>query len=733
MARVTPIQHYRNIGIVAHIDAGKTTTAERVLFFSGVSRRIGEVQNGAATMDWMQQEQERGISITAAATTCFWKGMFGQFPEHRINLIDTPGHVDFTIEVERSLRVLDGAVVVLCAVAGVQPQTETVWRQANKFSVPRLAFVNKLDRVGANFPAVVAQMRERLGAIPVPLQLPIGVEDEFRGVVDLLAMRALYWADEGQGAVVVQGDIPAELLVESRLWREQLVEAAAEGDDTLTETYLQGGALAPDDIRRGIRARTLRGEIVPVLAGAALRNKGVQALLDAVIDYLPAPGDRAPVQAMQANGVVTSCLSRDDAPFTALAFKVTNDPTLGAITFFRVYSGVLVAGARVYNASQGRCEDIGRLVQMHANEPTDVGAVGAGDIAAAIGPTAITTGDTLCAPDHVVVLQAMQFPGPVISVAVEPRSLSDQAALRGALAALAREDPSLRVDFDGDSGQTIVSGMGELHLEIIVERMRREFRLEANVGKPQVAYRESIRRCVEQEGRLARRGVGASQQGHIRLRIEPHHDDAGKHAFVFEARGDGRAEDGDELRRERRGKHDSKHHGGPRSEGAVADQGDGALSPECVAVVERAVREQMRRGVVAGYPLVGVKVTLCAAHQVADSSERALAVAAATAFMEGVRLADPIVLEPVMRVEVVTPEAHMGIVVGDLLRRRGLILGTDDAPGGRAIHAQVPLVELFGYATQLRSLTQGRATHVLEPSHYGTVPAYVEAGGGGPD
>ena len=693
MPRVTPIERYRNIGVVAHIDAGKTTTSERVLFYTGVSRRLGEVHNGAAAMDWMEQEQERGISITAAATTCFWAGMSGQFPEHRINLIDTPGHVDFTIEVERSLRVLDGAVVVLCGVAVVQPQTEMVWRQASKYSVPRLAFVNKLDRVGADFLGVVEQIRGQLGANCVALQLPIGVEGSFCGLIDLVEMEAIYWADENHGVDCQKRNVPAELLPQCQLLREKVVEAAAEADELLTEKYLNDGELTIAEIKRGIRARTLRSELVPVVGGAAFRNKGVQALLDAVIEYLPAPSDRAPVTGTLANGAPASRASSDDAPFSALAFKVATDPAVGTITFFRVYSGVLAAGATVCNATQQRRECVGRIVQMHANERSDIDEVRAGDIAAAIGLREVATGDTLCDVNHTVLLERMEFPKPVLSVAVEPKSHLDDEKLRLALTELAKEDPSLRVHADAESGQTIISGMGELHLEIIVERMRREFHVDANIGKPQVAYRETIQRTVDREGSFVRKSGGRTQHAHVWLRIEPHADATGEFSYVFE----------------------------DRTGGAV-------VLGEYVAAMEQGIREQMTHGVVAGYPLVGVKVTLLdASHHAIEGNESAFKSAASLALREGALQANPTMLEPVMRVEVVTPEEYMGVVVGDLNRRRGLILGVDDGPGGRVIKARAPLAEMFGYATDLRSATRGRATYSMQPSHYANVPAHIAA------
>jgi elongation factor G len=690
VARTTPIERYRNIGIAAHIDAGKTTTTERILYYTGRSHKIGEVHDGAATMDWMEQEQERGITITSAATTCFWRGMGGQFPEHRINIIDTPGHVDFTIEVERSLRVLDGAVAVFCAVGGVQPQSETVWRQANKYGVPRLAFVNKMDRAGANFLRVVQQMKERLGAKAVPIQLPIGAEDRFEGVIDLLLGKAIYWNEESLGMQFEYRDIPADMAAECANWREGLVEAAAEATEELTEKYLEHGDLSIEEIKAGLRARTMRNEIVLVLCGSAFKNKGVQAVLDAVIEYLPAPNDVEGIKGILADGKTEERReAADDAPFAALAFKIATDPYVGTLTFFRVYSGVLNSGDSVFNPVKDRKERIGRLLQMHANSREEIKEVRAGDIAAAVGIKDVTTGDTLCDLNSIITLERMEFPDPVISVAVEPKTKADQEKMGLALQRLAAEDPSFRVATDQESGQTIISGMGELHLEIIVDRMRREFKVEANVGKPQVAYRETIRGIVDkQEGKFVRQSGGRGQYGHVVIKMEP--NEAGK-GFEF-------------------------------VNGIVG----GIIPREYIPAVQKGIEEAMQNGVIAGYPVVDVKVTLFdgSFHEV-DSNEMAFKIAGSMAFKEAAHKAKPILLEPVMAVEVVTPEDYVGTVNGDLNRRRGMLEGTEDSPAGRLIKAQVPLSEMFGYSTDLRSATQGRATYTMEFSRYVEAPKSV--------
>ena len=688
MSRQTPIERYRNIGIMAHIDAGKTTTTERVLFYTGVSHKMGEVHDGAAVMDWMVQEQERGITITSAATTAFWRGMDQQFPEYRINIIDTPGHVDFTIEVERSLRVLDGAVAVFCSVGGVEPQSETVWRQANNYGVPRLAFVNKMDRTGADFLRVVRQIRERLGGNPVPLQIPIGAEDTFSGVVDLVRMRAISWDDSTQGMRYFEQPVPETLLPLAREWREKLVEAAAEGDDELLDKYLNDGDLDAGEIKKGLRARVLAGEVVPVLCGSAFKNKGVQAMLDAVIEYLPSPGERPAIKGILENDAEAECESSDDAPFAALAFKIATDPFVGNLTFFRVYSGVLKSGDTIINTVRSKRERIGRILQMHANDREEVTEVRAGDIAAAVGLKDVTTGDSLTAPGRRIVLERMEFPEPVISVAVEPRTKADQDKLGMALSKLAREDPSFRIHTDEESAQTIISGMGELHLEIIVDRLRREFRVEAAVGRPQVAYRETITRPVEQEGRFVRQTGGRGQYGHVYLRIEPQEPGAG-YEFVDEVVG-------------------------------------GAVPREFISAVNRGVQEQMSSGVIAGYPVVDCRVALYdgSSHDV-DSSEVAFRIAGSMAFREGAAKAGPVVLEPVMKVEVVSPLDYMGDVNGDLSRRRGMLQGLEDAPMGKVIRARVPLAEMFGYATDLRSMSQGRASYTMEFDRYARVPAAV--------
>ncbi len=690
MARETPIERYRNIGIMAHIDAGKTTTTERILFYTGVSHRLGEVHDGAATMDWMEQERERGITITSAATTCFWSGMAQQFPEHRINIIDTPGHVDFTIEVERSLRVLDGACAVFCAVGGVEPQSETVWRQATKYGVPRLAFVNKMDRPGANFLRVVEQIKTRLGSRPVPLQLPIGAEEHFKGVVDLLSGKAVYWDDKTQGMSFELRDPPAEMIGAIAEWREKLVEAAAESSEELMEKYLEGQPLTDEEIRKGLRARTLANEIVPTLCGSAFKNKGVQAMLDAVLWYLPSPVERPAIKGVldDAAGSEGERHSSDEDPFAALAFKIMTDPYVGTLTFFRVYSGVLRSGDAVYNPVKSRKERIGRILQMHANNREEIKEVRAGDIAAAVGLKDVSTGDTLSDPEKVITLERIEFPDPVISVAAEPKTKADQEKMGLALNRLAQEDPSFRVHTDEESGQTIISGMGELHLEIIVDRMRREFKVEANVGAPQVAYRETIRRKVEQEGKFVRQSGGRGQYGHVWLRLEPQ-ESGGGYEFV---------------------------------NGIVG----GVVPKEYIPAVDKGVREQLQNGVLAGFPVVDVKVTVFdGSYHDVDSSEMAFKLAGALGFKEGALKASPVLLEPLMKVESVTPEEYMGDVMGDLSRRRGLLQGMEDAPAGKIIRAEVPLAEMFGYATDLRSMSQGRATYSMEFSRYSEAPASI--------
>ncbi|MBS1225602.1 MAG: translation elongation factor [Proteobacteria bacterium] len=690
MARKTPIERYRNIGIMAHIDAGKTTVSERILFYTGVSHKLGEVHDGAATMDWMVQEQERGITITSAATTCFWDGMAGQFDEHRVNIIDTPGHVDFTIEVERSLRVLDGACAVFCAVGGVEPQSETVWRQANRYGVPRLAFVNKMDRAGADFLRVVQQIQDRLGANPVPIQLPVGAEDKFKGVVDLVKMQAIYWDEDSLGMKFENGPVPADLQADCETWREKLVEAAAEASDELMEKYLEGHTLDEDEIHAGLRARTLRGEIVPALCGSAFKNKGVQAMLDAAIRYLPSPADKPPVKGVLDDAAESEGErpASDDAPFAALAFKIATDPFVGNLTFIRCYSGVVNSGDSVYNPVKGRRERIGRLVQMHANSREEIKEVRAGDIAACVGLKDVTTGDTLCDPEKVIALERMEFPVPVIAVAVEPKTKADQEKMGVALSKLAHEDPSFRVHTDQESGQTIISGMGELHLEIIVDRLKREFKVDANVGKPRVAYRETIRKMVEQEGKFVRQSGGRGQYGHVWLRLEPQEPGAG-YEFV---------------------------------NGIVG----GVVPREYVPAVDKGVQEQMEKGVLAGYPVVDVKVTIFdgSYHEV-DSSEMAFKIAGSMGFKDGALKAGAVLLEPIMKVEVVTPEDYMGDVMGDLNRRRGMLQGMDDSPSGKVIRAEVPLAEMFGYATDLRSATQGRATYSMEFAKYNEAPAAI--------
>ena len=690
MARTTPINRYRNIGIVAHVDAGKTTTTERVLFYTGLSHKIGEVHDGAATMDWMEQEQERGITITSAATTCFWSGMNQQFEKHRVNIIDTPGHVDFTIEVERSLRVLDGAVVVFCATSGVEPQSETVWRQANRYEVPRIVFVNKMDRAGADFLRVVEQINDRLGAICIPIQLAIGAEEKFKGVVDLIKMKAIIWNEEDQGLTFNYEDIPADLLEQCEAYREKLMEAAAESNDELTEKYLEEGELNDEDIRAGLRARVVANEIVLGLCGSAFKNKGVQAMLDAVVEFLPAPDEVKPIEGILDDETTGTRPASDDAPFAALAFKIATDPFVGTLTFFRVYSGVLNSGDQLFNPVKSKRERVGRMVQMHANNREEIKEVRAGDIAAAIGLKDVTTGDTLCALDNLITLERMEFPDPVISVAVEPKSIPDQEKMGVALGKLAQEDPSFRVETDEESGQTIISGMGELHLDIIVERMRREFNVEANIGKPQVAYRESIRKTVEIEGKFVRQTGGRGQYGHVWLKLEPLDSEDGE---IFEF---------------------------------VDEIVGGAVPREYINAVKKGIGEQMQNGVIAGYPLIGVKATLFdgSYHEV-DSNEMAFKIAGSMALRDGAKIADPTLLEPIFMVEVVTPEDYMGDVVGDLNRRRGMIHAMDENPAGKIVRASVPLGEMFGYATSLRSASQGRATFTMEFANYAEVPASI--------
>ncbi|MBX9916892.1 MAG: elongation factor G [Nitrosomonas sp.] len=688
MARKTPIERYRNIGIMAHIDAGKTTTTERVLFYTGVSHKLGEVHDGAATMDWMEQEQERGITITSAATTCFWKGMAGNYPEHRVNIIDTPGHVDFTIEVERSLRVLDGACTVFCAVGGVQPQTETVWRQANKYKVPRLAFVNKMDRSGANFMRVYEQIKARLKAMPVPVQLPIGAEDKFEGIVDLVKMKAIYWDDESRGMKFEERDIPENLKEDAQAWRERMLESAAEANEDLMNKYLESGDLDISDIKIGLRARTINNEIVPMMCGTAFKNKGVQAMLDAVIDYMPSPTDVLAIQGENERGEADKRKADDDEPFSALAFKIATDPYVGQLIFFRVYSGVVVSGDTVYNPVKGKKERIGRILQMHANQREEIKEVRAGDIAAAVGLKDVVTGDTLCDPQRVITLERMDFPEPVIHVAVEPKTKIDQEKMGIALNRLAQEDPSFRVRTDEESGQTIISGMGELHLEIIVDRMKREFGVEANVGAPQVAYREAIRKYVEIEGKFVKQSGGRGQYGHVWLKMEPNETGKG-FEFVDEIKG-------------------------------------GSVPREYIPAVEKGLLETLPSGVLAGYPVVDVKVTLFdGSYHDVDSNENAFKMAASIAFKDGMRKANPVLLEPMMAVEVESPEDFMGNVVGDLSSRRGMIQGMEDVPGFKVIRAEVPLAEMFGYSTALRSATQGRATYSMEFKHYSEAPKNV--------
>ncbi len=689
MARTTPIERYRNVGIMAHIDAGKTTTTERILYYTGVSHKIGEVHDGAATMDWMEQEQERGITITSAATTCFWKGMANNYPEHRINIIDTPGHVDFTIEVERSLRVLDGAVFVLCAVGGVEPQSETVWRQANRYEVPRMAFVNKMDRMGANFFRVVEQLKERLGANAVPIQVPIGAEEDFSGVIDLIKMKSIVWSDENMGVEFHYEDIPADMVDVAEEWRANMIEAAAEANDEMMEKYLEGEELTEDEIMEGLRIRTLNLEITPVTLGSAFKNKGVQAMLDKIIELMPSPVDVPPIKGELEDGTEAVRHASDDEPFSALAFKIATDPFVGTLTFFRVYSGVVNAGDSVYNPVKNKKERMGRILQMHANSREEIKEVRAGDIAAAVGLKDVTTGDTLCDLKNIIVLERMEFPEPVISVAVEPKTKADQEKMGIALQKLAQEDPSFRVHTDEESGQTIISGMGELHLDIIVDRMKREFKVEANVGAPQVAYRETIRKSVEAEGKFVRQSGGRGQYGHVWLRIEPLTDSEETYEFVNEIVG-------------------------------------GVVPREYIPAVDKGVQEAMESGVIAGYPVVDVKVTLYdgSYHEV-DSNEQAFKIAGSMGFKNGAAQADPVLLEPIMKVEVVTPEEYMGDVIGDLNSRRGMVQGMEDGPAGKIIKAEVPLSSMFGYATDLRGATQGRANYSMEFAKYSEVPQNI--------
>jgi elongation factor G len=688
VARKVSIERYRNIGIMAHIDAGKTTTTERILFYTGVSHKLGEVHDGNAVMDWMEQEQERGITITSAATTCFWKGMDQDWPEYRINIIDTPGHVDFTIEVERSLRVLDGAVAVFCAVGGVEPQSETVWRQATKYAVPRMCFVNKMDRTGANFVRVVEQIKERLGAAPVPIQLPIGAEEDFEGVIDLIKMRAIYWDKENMGTTYEAREIPAELADAAASAREFMIESAAEANEALMQKYLEGEELSNDEIMQGLREATLKNELVPVLCGTAFKNKGVQALLDAVVQYMPSPTEVKPIRGIEEDDSEGVRKSSDEEPFAALAFKIATDPFVGTLTFFRVYSGVVKSGDTLLNPVKGKKERVGRILQMHANSREEIKEVYAGDIAAAVGLKDVTTGDTLCDPSNVITLERMEFPDPVIAVAVEPKTKTDQEKMGVALSKLAQEDPSFRVRTDEESGQTIIAGMGELHLDIIVDRMKREFKVEANVGKPQVAYRETIRASVEAEGKFVRQSGGRGQYGHVKIRLEPL-EEGGGYEFVDEIVG-------------------------------------GVVPKEYIPAVGKGIEEQMNNGVLAGYPMVDVKATLFdgSYHEV-DSSEMAFKIAGSMAFKNGALKAKPVLLEPMMKVEVVSPEDYMGDVMGDLNRRRGLVQGMEDMPAGKIIRAHVPLAEMFGYATDVRSMSQGRATYSMEFLHYAEAPSSV--------
>jgi elongation factor G len=691
VARTTPITQYRNIGIMAHIDAGKTTTTERILFYTGVSHKIGEVHDGAAVMDWMEQEQERGITITSAATTCFWKGMDEQFEAHRINIIDTPGHVDFTIEVERSLRVLDGACAVFCAVGGVEPQSETVWRQANKYGVPRMAFVNKMDRQGADFERVVLQIKDRLGSNPIPVQINIGSEDQFKGVVDLVRMRAIIWDESNMGTTYVEEDIPEALLPETTVWRERMLEAAAEASDDLMEKYLEEGVLNEDEIYRGLRIRTLSGEIVPTLCGSAFKNKGVQAMLDAIIRYMPSPLDVPAIKGVigdESSDVEEERLADDKQPFAALAFKIATDPFVGSLTFFRVYSGTLKSGDSVFNSIRGKKDRVGRILQMLANSREEIKEVRAGDIAAAVGLRDVGTGDTLCDASSKIMLERMIFPDPVISVAVEPKTLSDQDKMGTALGKLAKEDPSFQVHTDEESGQTIISGMGELHLDIIVDRMKREFNVGANIGKPQVAFRETIRDTIDQEGKFIRQSGGRGMYGHVCIKLEPLAVGSG---YIFE--------------------------------NAIVG---GVVPREYISAIDKGIQEQMDNGVLGGFPLVDIKVTLFdGSYHDVDSNEMAFKLAGSQAMREGALAASPVLLEPVMGVEVVTPEDYMGDVMGDLNRRRGIVVGMDDSPAGKIIRASVPLSQMFGYATDLRSATQGRATYSMEFEKYDEAPKSV--------
>ncbi len=691
MARATPIERYRNIGISAHIDAGKTTTTERILFYTGVSHKIGEVHDGAAVMDYMEQEQERGITITSAATTCFWKGMDGSYAQHRINIIDTPGHVDFTIEVERSLRVLDSAVALFDSVAGVQPQSETVWRQMNKYAVPRIAFVNKMDRAGANFLRVVDMIRQRLRANPVAIQLPIGAEDRFEGVIDLIRMQAIYWDMETQGTRFEYRSIPADLMAQAEEYRGKMIEAAAEANDALMDKYLDGQTLSVEEIRAGLRERSLRNEVVLCMCGSAFKNKGVQALLDAIIEFMPSPVEMPDVKGIDADGEPATRKASDEEPFSALAFKILNDPFVGNLTFFRVYSGVLNSGDTVYVPTKDRKERVGRLLQMHASDRTEIKEVRAGDIASAVGLKDVITGDTLCDLERAITLEKMEFPEPVISVAVEPKTKADQEKMGLALQRLAKEDPSFRVSTDQESGQTLIAGMGELHLEIIVDRMKREFKVEANVGKPQVAYRETIRAAVEQEGKFVRQSGGRGQYGHVWLKVEPNATGKG-YEFV---------------------------------NGIVG----GTIPREFIPAVDKGIQEACQTGVIAGYPVVDVKITLFdGSYHDVDSNEMAFKIAGSMGFKEGFRRARPVLLEPIMKVEVVTPEEYSGDVIGDLNRRRGQIMGMDDSPAGKAITAEVPLSEMFGYATTVRSMSQGRATFTMEFAKYLEVPPNIADG-----
>jgi len=688
VARITPIERYRNIGIMAHIDAGKTTTTERILFYTGVSHKIGEVHDGAAVMDWMEQEQERGITITSAATTCFWSGMENNFPEHRVNIIDTPGHVDFTIEVERSLRVLDGAVAVFCAVGGVEPQSETVWRQSNKYHVPRMAFINKMDRAGADFMRVVQQIEKRLGAHPVPIQIPIGAEEEFVGVIDLIKMKAIHWNEADQGTTFEYSEIPADMQDICNEYREKMIEAAAEAKEETLDKYLEDGCLSEQEIKDGLRIRTLKNEIVLVVCGSAFKNKGVQAVLDAIVEFMPSPVDVPAIRGILEDGTEGERLPQDDAPFAALAFKIATDSFVGNLTFFRVYSGVLKSGDAVLNSVKGKKERVGRILQMHANAREEIKEVRAGDIAAAVGLKDVTTGDSLVALNDPIILERMEFPEPVISVAVEPKTQADQEKMGLALQKLAKEDPSFKVHTDEESGQTIISGMGELHLDIIVDRMRREFSVEANVGKPQVAYRESIQNTVESEGKFIRQSGGRGQYGHVWLKLEPLEVGAG-YEFVNSIVG-------------------------------------GAVPREYIPSVDKGAKEAMTSGVLAGYPVVDIRVTLYdGSYHDVDSNEMAFKIAGSIGFREGVRKASPVLLEPIMNVEIVTPDDYMGDVNGDLNRRRGVLQGMDESPAGKIIRAQVPLAEMFGYATDLRSMSQGRAVYTMDFANYHEVPANV--------